>query len=193
MRFLFCLMLCLPMLGCGGDSDKVTTSTSETEEDTQSHTGVQQTGDTSTSDTHTGDDLTETTSPGDEFAEMACKHNGKAKTTLTLAGSKNEAGTVVLLPKDGTTAVLLELPEKGDGWLAFEATDWMSSFRFFVDEGVDYEIMGGELITEREANAACPKSGMTDQRWYFHEWGSYLIRFDEDSPKTVWFFVVKEE
>ena len=186
MTFLFSLVVGLSLSGCGESAPTGTTSNNTSETGTwytqHTHTG------STTVHTHTG-----LSTAGDWYAQQACKLNGYGTSAMTLAGSKNEAGTVVLLPKDGMAAVLMTMPETGDGWMVIEATDWMATFRFFMDKAVDYEIMGGEPFSERQANEACPTSGMTDQNWYFHEWGSYLIRFDEKSPTSFWFFVAKEK
>lgn len=179
MTYLFSFVVGLSMIGCGERPLTEATSNHTTD---HAHTG------STTVHAHTG-----MSAPGDWYAQQACKLNGYGTTVMTLAASKNEAATVVFLPKGGTAAALIQMPETGDGWMVLEATDWVATFRLFTDGAVEYEVMGGEKFTEREANEACPTSGMTDQSWYFQEWGSYLVRFDEKSPKSFWFLVSKEK
>ena len=130
---------------------------------------------------------------GDEYANNACGLFGDASDTITLAASQSEAATVLMLPQGGEATAWLQLPDSGDGYFVLEVADWMSFMRFFSAEAGDYQILGGEQGTHKDLSDACPSRAMTDQSWYFHEWGSYVIRVDADSPSPLWFHVAKEE
>ena len=52
--------------------------------------------------------------------------------------------------------------------------------------------MGGEIDTEPGVNAACTDAGITDQRWAFHDWGSYVVRVADSAPDVLWFSLIQE-
>ena len=68
----------------------------------------------------------------------------------------------------------------------------MESVRFFTEHGTSYEILGGNEGFEISNNGACPDEGLTDHRWFFHEWGSYTIRIDNSAKNPAWFMAVTE-
>jgi hypothetical protein len=109
---------------------------------------------------------------------------------LILASSSSEAAQLTIVA-DGMPRRLV-MPESGDGWLMIEITDWMAYLRLFTDEGVEIEIIDGEVLTEALINGSCPDAGMTDQLWNFHSWGSYAVRVPEGSPDEVWFVAIVE-
>ena len=63
---------------------------------------------------------------------------------------------------------------------------------FFTEHGTAYEILGGTEGFEITNNGSCPSEGLTDQRWFFHEWGSYTIRIDNSAENPAWFMAVVE-
>jgi hypothetical protein len=131
------------------------------------------------------------TGADDDFARAACAMLEGSGNAIALASSVAEAGMVVIVPNDAEP-YLLNLPEDSDGWLTLEVADWMVTMRFFTNVGVDYTIDGGEMDTEVQANGACTDEAITDQSWYFHEWGSYPIQFDADNPSEAWFVVIQQ-
>mgnify|MGYP003726649259 CR=1 FL=1 len=55
------------------------------------------------------------------------------------------------------------------------------------------DVDGGEMGTDVMLNGSCPDDEITDQLWYFHEWGSYTIQFPADSnPDEIWFVAIQE-
>ena len=133
-----------------------------------------------------GDGLSEVNS----YSETACALLEATPEPLAIGASESEANTAVLIP-DGTTAWMLQMPESGDGWFVVEVPDWMSYLHIFTEEGVEVEVLGGEVFTEPLRNGACPEAGISDQLMAFHEWGAYTFRIPEGAPAEVWFTVVK--
>lgn len=128
----------------------------------------------------------------DAYAQAACALRKEESQELILAASESEAAQLIVLP-DGAPMELV-MPEKGDGWMVVEVPDWMTLIRVFTDEDVNYEILGrdAEALTERLTNGACPDTAVTDQRYGFHAWGAYSVRFEE-GPERVWLVAVTED
>lgn len=131
-------------------------------------------------------------SEDDAYAQAACTGLKEDSQELVLAASESEAAQLTVLP-DGAPLQLV-MPESGDGWMVVEVPDWMTRMRVFSDEDVSYEILGSdaEVLTERLTNGACPDAAMTDQRYGFHAWGAYAVRFSE-GPERVWFVALIED
>ena len=159
-------------------------------------TGDDGSGDDGSGDDGSGDDGTTSTednlSEVNAFSTAGCALMEVTPQTLAVGASPSEAGTAVIVP-DNESAWLLQMPATGDGWFTVEVPDWMTVVHFFTEEGVELEIMGGESFSEVLINGACPDAGISDQRWAFHEWGSYTVRVAEGAPAEVWFTLVKEE
>jgi hypothetical protein len=49
-----------------------------------------------------------------------------------------------------------------------------------------------ESGTDRLVAGSCPDEALSDQRWIFHEWGSYTIRINEGAASPVWMTFIKE-
>ena len=211
MRATTCLAA-LFFIGCGETTDKNAESGTTSEEGvgtTESDDGGDGgagsddggagsddgTGDDGTGDDGTGDDGTTTTddnlSDVNAFSQAGCDLMDAEATSLAMGASQSEAGTAVIVP-DNESSWLLQMPASGDGWFTVEVPDWMTVVHFFTNEGVELEIMGGEPFSEVLVNGACPDAGISDQRWAFHEWGSYTVRVPEGAPAEVWFTLVKE-
>ena len=130
----------------------------------------------------------------DDPAQKACALVDDGGAEIIAASSMSEAGQVILLPSDDGEAFNIQLPESGPGFVTVEIGDWMTTVRFFADDLATYTIHGNnpEDLTGLRANGACPDERISDNRWAFHEWGSYVIEFSEDSPRAIWFVAVKE-
>ena len=129
---------------------------------------------------------------GDLYSDNACKYNGIADVKLQLASKPEEAGTVVFSHYEGGNKAHITMPKTGDGYMVLQILDWMADVRFFTDAEVTYTVDGGDMY-DRVVNPSCPDSGMTDQLFWFQEWNTYVIQFDESSPSDFWFHVVKKE
>jgi hypothetical protein len=131
----------------------------------------------------------------DAFSQAACGLIGEEGEDIIAASSMGEAGQVIFLPSDAGEALYIQMPESGPGFVTVEIPDWMTTVRFFGDDLAEYTIHGdqAEDLTGLRANGACPDERITDNRWAFHEWGSYVIEFTEDSPSEIWFVALKEE
>ena len=156
-------------------------------------------GDDSGGDDSGGDDSGGDDSGGEDglsavnsYSEAGCDLLEVTPESLVLGASESEANTAVLVP-DNETAWVLQMPESGDGWFAVEIPDWMTTVHVFTEDGVDIEVMGGEIFTDALRNGACPDAGISDQRMAFHEWGAYTVRIAEGAPAEVWFTLVKVE
>ena len=130
----------------------------------------------------------------DDHAQKACALVDDGGAEIIAASSMSEAGQIILLPSDDGEAFNIQLPESGPGFVTVEIGDWMTTVRFFADDLANYTIHGNdpEDLTGLRANGACPEERISDNRWAFHEWGSYVIEFSEDSPREIWFVAVKE-
>ena len=148
--------------------------------------GGDDSGDDGGGDSGGGDGLSEVNS----YSETGCALLDATPESLAIGATESEANTAVLIP-DGTTAWMLQMPESGDGWFVVEVPDWMSYMHIFTEEGVEVEVLGGEVFTEPLRNGACPDAGISDQLMAFHEWGAYTFRIPEGAPAEVWFTVVK--
>lgn len=128
----------------------------------------------------------------DRFAQKACDLLTEGGTTVIAAASVDEAGQTIILPSDDGEVLAIELPETGAGYMTIEIPDWMTTVRIFTNDLAPYDIPEGEDLTGLRKNGSCPDERISDARWAFHEWGSYLFEWDETSPRTVWFVALKE-
>lgn len=174
----------LLLLGCDTTEDEKPTT------DTVEDTGAPDTG---TLDTEPEPEPEPETDPSmgedDDFASAACALREEEPTELVLAATAEEAAQQTVVA-DGTPLRLV-MPEEGDGWMILEIPDWMAYVRIFTDEGVEYDIDGGEPITEKLTNGACPQEGLSDQFWAFHEWGAYPVHFAEGTDQ-IWLVAIEE-
>lgn len=128
----------------------------------------------------------------DRFAQTACGLVPAAGSQVIAGASMDEAAQALILPSDVGEVHLIQLPEAGAGFVTIEIPDWMSTVRFFADDLAEYTVHQGQELTSLSTNGACPDERITDAQWAFHEWGSYVIEFSEESPREVWFVALKE-
>lgn len=130
----------------------------------------------------------------DAFSQQACSLFEEEGEPMLIAGSEAEAGQALIVPSGDTLVHRLELPESGPGYLTVEVPEWMSTIRFFADEQATYSIdhVDAEELTGIRRAGACPDTEIHDNRYAFHAWGSYVLRFDEDSPREIWFVALIE-
>ena len=137
------------------------------------------------------DDGDVSVTPPDSISEAVClADDGEERVSITLANSTSEA-SLASFTLEETNRLLLTMPDTGDGFLQVDVPDWMSEVRIFTEQETTYEILGGEEGADRLLNGSCPEDGITDHLWYFHEWGSYTIRFVDDGPDEPWLSVYK--
>jgi hypothetical protein len=173
--------LALPLLfGCGAELEEAALNEPVTEqEEAEKETAT--------------DHFDETLALGlvDDNATLACSQFAGTPIILPTATSLAEAAQAIIQISEGQ-AYGLQLPSEGSGFIALEIGSWMESVRFFTEHGTAYEILGGTEGFEITNNGSCPSEGITDQRWFFHEWGSYTIRIDNSAENPAWFMAVVE-
>lgn len=127
----------------------------------------------------------------DTVASTACLQRTGTATSIIAATSEDEAAQA-LIQTTSDTSYMVSLPENGSAYLTIEIADWMASVRFFSDLETSYEVVNGQVGTERSINGACPDKNISDQRWLFHGWGSYTVRIDSSEHNPTWFMAVME-
>lgn len=128
----------------------------------------------------------------DAFSQQACSLLDQSQTELIAAASEGEAGQALIVPDGDTTLYEIVLPETGEGFVTVEIPDWMTTVRFFADENATYSIADADELTGLRQCGACPEEPISDNRYAFHEWGSYTMTFDAESPRRIWFAVFSE-
>jgi hypothetical protein len=128
----------------------------------------------------------------DAFSQQACGLLDQATTELIAGASESEAGQAVIVPDGNTDLYEIVLPETGEGFVTVEIPDWMTTVRFFADENANYSIEDADELTGLRQCGACPNEPISDNRYAFHEWGSYTLTFDAESPRRIWFAVFSE-
>lgn len=128
----------------------------------------------------------------DGFSQQACSLLSESPTELIAAASEGEAAQALIIPDGDTELYEIVLPESGEGFVTVEIPDWMTTVRFFADENANYSIEDADELTGLRQCGACPDEPISDNRYAFHEWGSYTLVFDADSPRKVWFAVFSE-
>jgi hypothetical protein len=128
----------------------------------------------------------------DAFSQQACSLLDNTQTELIAASSEGEAGQALIVPDGDTDLYEIVLPETGEGFVTVEIPDWMTTVRFFADENANYSIIDAEELTGLRQCGACPDEPISDNRYAFHEWGSYTLVFDAESPRKIWFAVFSE-
>ncbi|MFT5584344.1 MAG: hypothetical protein ACI9VR_001929 [Cognaticolwellia sp.] len=128
----------------------------------------------------------------DSFSQQACSLLDGTQAELIAASSESEAGQALIVPDGETDLYEIVLPETGEGFVTVEIPDWMTTVRFFADENANYSITDAEELTGLRQCGACPEEPISDNRYAFHEWGSYTMVFDADSPRKIWLAVFSE-
>lgn len=128
----------------------------------------------------------------DSFSQYACSLLEETPTELIAAASEGEAAQALIIPDGETELFEIVLPETGEGFVTVEIPDWMTTVRFFADENATYSIADADELTGLRQCGACPEEPISDNRYAFHEWGSYTLTLDADSPRSVWFAVFSE-
>jgi len=134
----------------------------------------------------------------DAQARKACELQQGSANPVIAATSAAEAAQNILVPSEAGDAWQIDMPESGNGFAVIEVPDWMVTVRFFADDLVEYTVYPYESSTDPEDltglrnNGSCPEARMSDARWAFHEWGSYVVEVEEGRDE-VWLALVKEE
>ncbi len=137
----------------------------------------------------TGEEETDTTD--DWYAEQACAMFKEAGEVVIAATTEEEAAQAVISP---TLDTIYEVQRSGEGdlWITLEIPSWHVELRAFANPGTTYEIYEVDESTSARLNGVCPEEGLSDKLYTVHDWGSYLIRFDEASPDPILFAVFEE-
>ena len=181
------------LVSCFGDEDKAD-SGSDVDADTDTDADADADADADT-DTDTDTDLS--VGPDDDYAAAACILFETDPTALTAASSQADAGQVIIEP-DAEVNYLVERPAPGaDAWLTVQVSDWAVEVRFFVSEGVEYELVYDnadvELLRDVADNGHCPDAGIGDQEYKVHSWGDYPLHFFSGSEDPIRLTVIQED
>jgi cysteine-rich repeat protein len=144
--------------------------------------------------TNYGDDTRPTLAVGfdDPFGAVSCAEDMSTGTALQALSNAEDAGQVILLPS-ADEAYMIAMPEASDtGFLTLEVPDWGAKITIYAHYSSDIALSGGnyEALGEREwTNDCAAESGMTQQKFVFHEWGAFQMQISS-AAEQAWVMAI---
>ena len=131
---------------------------------------------------------------GDQFSTQACQMLDLEVTPVIAVAEPSEAGQVTLLP-DEMRAYSVRLPESGQGYFTLEVPDWATTVALFThySQRVEVDSAGDEVEVDRPLSWNTSCDGITDERFHFHSWGSYLVALRGEPNSDIKVAVLKTE
>jgi hypothetical protein len=133
--------------------------------------------------------------PDELAAVAACEaFADAARVPIVAALSPADAATAPIIG-DPSSVYQVTLPEGAPGFLLLEIAGWGTVQDFFTTVDIEYMVTvesNSQFPYPRELDAACPDSGITQQRIGFPHWTPALIEFGAEGPREVPLMIIEE-
>jgi hypothetical protein len=141
------------------------------------------------------DDGDDEPDPDAHAAAAACQAFADAvRVPVVAALSPADAATAPIVP-DPNSVYQVTLPDAASGFLLLEIAGWGTVQDFFTTVDIEYTVTvenDSQYPYPRELDAACPDTGITQQRIGFPHWNPALIEFGAEGPREVPLMIIEE-
>jgi cysteine-rich repeat protein len=144
--------------------------------------------------TNYGDDNRPTLVVGfeDPFGAVSCAEDMATGTSLQSVASADDSGQVILLPSEDEAYQIALPAETETGYLTMEVPAWGAKITIYSHFSTQIEVSGEgfEPLGERQWTTDCAaESGMTQQKYVFHEWGAFQLAV-ESAADQAWMMAI---